>query len=101
MLIVIVDVFVRPEAVTAFATATRKNAECSVKEPGVVRFDVLVDQADPTHFQLIEAYRDPDAPARHKETPHYQTWRDTVEAMMQRPRSSTKFENVFPGDDAY
>jgi quinol monooxygenase YgiN len=34
----------------------------------------------------------------HKETRHYQVWRDTVAPMMAETRSSVKFANVFPED---
>jgi autoinducer 2-degrading protein len=39
---------------------------------------------------LVEVYRTPDDPAEHKETAHYQAWRDTVAEMMAEPRSSVK-----------
>lgn len=96
MLVVHVHVHVKPESVAAFLAETRKNAAQSLKEPGVVRFDVVRQQDDPTRFVLIEAYRDADAPARHKETSHYARWRDAVESMMQSPRSSVKYASVFP-----
>ena len=99
MLVVHVHIFVKPESVAAFREATVANARESLKEPGVARFD-LVQQADaPTRFIIVEAYRDADAPARHKETKHYQTWRDTVAPMMAEPRVSVKFNNVFPPDE--
>jgi autoinducer 2-degrading protein len=47
---------------------------------------------------LVEVYRDADAPAEHKKTAHYQTWRDTVAEMMAEPGSSVKYNNVFPDD---
>ena len=47
---------------------------------------------------LIEVYRMSDDPARHKETAHYQTWRDAVAEMMAEPRHSVKYYNVFPHD---
>jgi quinol monooxygenase YgiN len=50
---------------------------------------------------LVEAYRTTEAIAAHKETAHYAAWRDAVAPMMAEPRSSTRFTNVFPGDDAY
>jgi autoinducer 2-degrading protein len=50
---------------------------------------------------LIEVYRGPDAPAEHKKTAHYQTWRDTVAEMMAEPRSSAKYDNVFPDDGGW
>jgi quinol monooxygenase YgiN len=101
MLIVIVDVHVKPEHCEAFIEATEKNAALSRLEPGIARFDVLREQADPGHFQLVEIYRTKDAPAAHKQTAHYQVWRDTVEPMMREPRGSTKFENVSPDDSAF
>ena len=98
MLVVQVHVQVKPEAVEDFKQATVANARASLKETGIARFDVLQGKDDPTRFLLIEAYRTADAPAAHKETAHYQIWRDTVAPMMAEPRSSVKFENVFPGD---
>jgi len=96
MLVVHVDVQVRPERVAEFLEATLANARASIQEPGVLRFDVVQDQADPAHVVLVEVYRDEDAPAAHKATAHYATWRDAVEEMMARPRSSTRFSAVFP-----
>ena len=96
MLVVHVDVQVRPERVAEFLEATLANARASVQEPGIVRFDVVQDQADPAHVVLVEVYRDADAPAAHKATAHYAAWRDAVEEMMARPRASTRFAAVFP-----
>jgi (4S)-4-hydroxy-5-phosphonooxypentane-2,3-dione isomerase len=101
MLVVHVHVSVKPESVAAFCEATIANARESIKEPGVARFD-LVQQADaPTRFIIVEAYRDADAPAKHKETKHYQVWRDAVAPMMAEPRVSVKFSNVFPPDESW
>jgi autoinducer 2-degrading protein len=96
MLIVHVYVQVKPEHVETFKEATRTNASQSVLETGIARFDVVQQDDDPTRFILMEAYRDDDAPAAHKETAHYQTWRDTVKHMMAAPRTSAKFREVFP-----
>lgn len=98
MLIVHVHVHVKPEFVDAFKLASLANAKASVQEPGIAGFDVVQQQDDPTQFVLVEAYRTPEAPAAHKETSHYKTWRDTVAPMMAEPRSSTKFHNLFPED---
>lgn len=94
MIIVHVHVHVQPESVDAFVAATRENARHSVQEPGVFRFDVVQQQDDPTRFVLIEIYRTADAPAAHKATAHYATWRDAVEPMMAEPRSSVKYVAV-------
>jgi autoinducer 2-degrading protein len=101
MFIVHVHVHVKPELVDAFRTATLENARNSVREPGIARFDVIQQLDDPTRFILVEVYRTTDDPARHKETAHYQTWRDTVEEMMAEPRSSVKYDNIFPDDPGW
>ena len=101
MHVIHVHVRVRPDAVDAFREATIANAAHSLREPGVARFDVIQQQDDPTRFVLVEAYRTSDAIAAHKETAHYAAWRDAVARMMAEARTSTKFTNVFPGDDAY
>lgn len=96
MLIVHVHVHVTPECVEAFKTATLENAQASLREPGIARFDVAQQQDDPTRFVLVEVYRTADAPAKHKDTAHYQKWRDTVASMMAEPRTSVKYNNVSP-----
>ena len=96
MLIVHVLVHVEPDAVDAFTAATLENARNSVQEPGVVRFDVVQQEDDPTRFLLVEIYRTPADPARHKATAHYLAWRYAVEPMMPEPRRSVKYRTVFP-----
>ena len=96
MLVVHVHVHVRPERVEDFLTATLANAAASLTEPGVLRFDVLRDQADPAHVILVEVYRDEEAAKAHKDTPHYATWRDAVADLMAVPRASARFHAVFP-----
>lgn len=99
MLIVHVHARVKPEFIDAFKDATVENAQHSVREPGVARFDVIQQADDPARFILVEVYRTPEAPAQHKETAHYQVWRDRVAGMMAEPRSSVKYSNVFPADE--
>jgi quinol monooxygenase YgiN len=101
MLIVHVFVHVKPNRVEAFRTASLENARNSVQEPGIARFDVIQQQDDPTRFVLVEVYRTSEDPGKHKETAHYQKWRDTVAEMMAEPRTSIKYTNVFPDDQGW
>lgn len=94
MLIVHVHVRVKPEFVEAFKAATIENARNSIQEPGIARFDLAQEPDDSTRFVLVEVYRDAEAPARHKDTEHYKTWRDTVAGMMAEPRRSDRFTSV-------
>ena len=101
MLIVHVFVHVKQGLADAFKAATIENARNSVQEPGVARFDVIQQQDDPNRFVLVEVYRTPDDPAKHKETAHYQKWRDTVADMMADPRNAIKYANVFPDEQGW
>ncbi|MCG8352507.1 MAG: antibiotic biosynthesis monooxygenase [Chloroflexales bacterium] len=101
MFIVHVLVRVKPESIESFKAATRENARNSIQEPGIVRFDVIQQQDDPSRFILVEIYRTPDDPACHKETAHYAVWRDAVAEMMAEPRTSVKYDNVFPADSGW
>jgi quinol monooxygenase YgiN len=97
MFIVHVHVRVKGDSIEMFRAATIENAQQSIQEPGIARFDVVQQMDDPTRFVLVEVYRDEAAAAAHKETAHYQAWRDAVAPMMTEPRTSFKFTNVFPG----
>lgn len=101
MLIVQVHVQVLPDLVEEFRQATLRNAQESVREPGIARFDVLQRMDDSSHFLLTEVYRSEEAPAAHKQTAHYQAWQKTVEPMMAEPRHSVRYSNVFPGDNGW
>ena len=96
MLVVHVHVRVRPGRVEEFLAATLTNARASLGEPGVLRFDVIQDEADPAHVVLVEVYQDGDASAAHKLTPHYAAWRDAVAEMLAEPRESARYSPVFP-----
>ena len=101
MLIVHVFVHVKADQVEAFCQASLENAHNSIQEFGIARFDVIQQNDDPTRFVLVEVYRTKDDPAKHKETNHYQKWRDTVADMMAEPRTSIKYSNLFPDETGW
>jgi quinol monooxygenase YgiN len=101
MHILIVHARVKTEFIDAFKQATVINAENSAKEPGVARFDFLQQQDDASKFVLYEVYRDPSAPAKHKETAHYKAWAETVGPLFEEPRTRAFYTNVFPTDEAW
>lgn len=92
----LVHVYVRPEHIEQFIVATKANHEASIKEPGNLRFDVLQSPEDPGRFILYEVYATAAAAAAHKETPHYQKWRDEVAPWMASPRQGIRYNGLFP-----
>ena len=101
MFIVHVFVHVKESRVEDFISATIENAQTSINEPGVARFDFVQQQDAPTRFCLVEVYRTAEDPAKHKETAHYQKWRDSVAEMMAEPRSAIKFFNIHPDEEGW
>ena len=101
MFIVHVFVSVKADRVEEFIQASLENAQNSIREPGVARFDVIQQQDDKTRFVLVEVYRKPEDAGKHKETAHYAKWRDTVADMMAEPRKGVKYDNLFPEDKGW
>ncbi len=96
MITTIVYVRVKPEHIEEFITATVKNHEQSVKEPGNLRFDVLQQQDDASAFAIYEAYESEEMALSHKKTPHYLEWREKVAGWMAEPRKGVKYNIVRP-----
>ena len=101
MLIVLVSIHVKPDRLEEFKSATLDNARNSVQEQGIVRFDAIQQEDDPSRFVLVEAYRTPEDQLRHRETAHYTRWRDTVADMMVEPRAGVKYTNLYPDDHGW
>ena len=100
MLSVHVDIAVRVDRIADFLAASVENATTSLTEPGVLRFDVLRDEADPAHVVFVEVYRDAEAASAHKQTAHYAAWRDAVADLMARPRTRLTYTPVVPTEEA-
>lgn len=96
MHIVHVQIKVKADFIDAFREASIENARNSNQEPGIIRFEVLQQTDEPTHFVLVEVYRTPDDQLRHRETAHYQVWRDRVAEMMAEPRVGIKYKSIYP-----
>ena len=100
LLIVHVHVSVKAGAEEAFCKASRANAEASRLEPGVARFD-LIAAGGPRPLRAGGDLPRPPRPRRtrrRRTTPRGATpWR----ALMAEPRTSVKYANVYPGDEAW
>jgi quinol monooxygenase YgiN len=99
MIIVHVFLHSKPELIDALKEANTENAKNSVKEPGILRFDVLQQENDPSKFLLVEVYKDENSIAKHKETNHYAQWVKKIEPMLIEPRTKIVYKNIFPADN--
>jgi (4S)-4-hydroxy-5-phosphonooxypentane-2,3-dione isomerase len=98
MITTCVYVNVKADAVDSFINATIMNHRESIKEPGNLRFDFVQQVDDPCRFMIYEAYESEQAAAEHKNTRHYQVWRDTVADFMAEPRKGVKYNIIEPSD---
>ena len=96
MIVTCVHVYVKADHIDDFIQATTPNHYGSVQEVGNLRFDLLQDANDPTHFMLYEAYQSQEEAAKHKETTHYKVWRATVAEWMAQPRNGVKYKLLLP-----
>jgi autoinducer 2-degrading protein len=96
MHVTLVHVHVIAEHRDAFIAASHLNHEASVREPGNLRFDILQSPEDPNYFVFYEAYRSAADAAAHKQTAHYQTWRDSVADWMAEPRKGIPMNGLYP-----
>jgi autoinducer 2-degrading protein len=96
MFVVHVYMQVKPDNIEEFKQICAENAKNSVKEPGVKRFDVLQQSDDPTRFVLVEAYLDETDLEKHKQTAHYNKWRQVAEKMILGERTRTRYVPIWP-----
>jgi len=101
MIVLLVNIHVKPECLDAFRAATIENSRNSAMEPGIARFDVLQHSDDPCRFSLWEVYYTEDAVAAHKQTAHFAAWTAAVSDMMAEPRTRVWYKSVFPADGSW
>ena len=78
-LVLIVKVTVDPDCVEQLKPAMLENAAQSRLEEHCYGFDVNVSQDDPNTFLFYEVYKDADALARHRQTPHFLNYWDLLQ----------------------
>ena len=101
MHIVHVFIHVKDDKAEEFITATIENANSSLQEPGVARFDLIQQTEDPSRFLLVEVYRTLEDAARHKETSHYKHWHGIVEPLKKEARTRIIYRDVFPDESGW
>jgi len=70
--------YVKPEFVETYKEAILQDARASVEEEGILRFEVFQDKNDPTHFSLLEVYRDQTAREFHLQQPWLLKFKEIV-----------------------
>jgi quinol monooxygenase YgiN len=99
----IVHVFfnVKKEYIDKFKEISKQNAENSLREEGIVRFDVMQEQDNNCRFILQEIYLSPGEQLKHRETEHFKKWKSQVNDLLEEEYTFIKYTNVFPVDNVF
>ncbi|WP_103332022.1 antibiotic biosynthesis monooxygenase [Pseudotabrizicola formosa] len=87
MFVQLVHIRVKPDKIDAFLDAFRINYDGTTQEPGNLRFDVLQDREEPTHFTIVEVFRSAESVDDHRNTDHYRQTVALLDDIMEGPRS--------------
>ena len=79
--VVIAEFRVEHGQIEAFRSFMQRHAKLSRAEPGCSMFEVCQVVADPAHFVFHEVFDDEAAYLAHRDTAHYQLWRDAAPRM--------------------
>lgn len=90
---------VNPGQESAFLLASRLNQAGARQEPGNLRFDIFRSRVNPSHFLFAEAYDSEEAVTKHRETPHFLKWLETVTPLLAEPRQRVPGNDVPPEYD--
>jgi len=102
MLALVVTIKIKPGYRDAFVESLLDDARGSVNsEPGCLRFDILQDNADRNRIFLYEVYKDEQALETHRQTPHFQKWRETVKDWFDAELQLQVCSTVFPPEEAW
>jgi rfaE bifunctional protein nucleotidyltransferase chain/domain len=91
---VVVSVRLRPDRLAEGRALLARHARASGAEEGCLRFEVLQDLAEPTHFLLLETWRDARELEAHRRTPHYAAWREGAPRVQAGERTHGEFRAV-------
>ena len=93
--------YIKPDKIDEYKAAVLENARKSVKEPGVIRFDVFQDATNPAHFSLFEVYADMAARDAHLETSHFRMWTEVYLQTQDHSGVGDEFTAIFPDENAW
>lgn len=94
MIVSIVTVEAKPSHVNHLVHACLRKARASLREPGVLGFDVVRDLTNRNRVILIETYKSDEAITAHRTTSHYRKWNSEMTALLSSPRRKIQCEGL-------
>jgi autoinducer 2-degrading protein len=91
MIVIVVQINVKPECTESFVNESQFMQNKSQKEPGCVGYQILRRIDNPDRFTFIETFESEEAISAHKETAHFKQWRANVYEMMASDRIAGQY----------
>lgn len=85
-----------PSHETTFYATALQASHSMLPLKGVLRYDILRNNEDPTKFLLVKVFDDVHCLDEHKTTQFYKDWTDKAEPLMQGARITARFNTLFP-----
>ena len=95
--VLVVTVKVHPEHTERLKPAMLENAAQSLKEAHCYQFDVIVSEDDENTFMFYEVYRDAQALADHRQTPHFLNYWQVMQALGDNVERTAQLFNRLSG----
>ena len=92
-LVLVVTVKARAGFADKLKPAMLENAAQSVLEEGCHQFDVIVSQDDENTFMFYEVYKDEQALADHRQTPHFLNYWNLMQELGENVERSAQLFN--------
>ncbi|EMJ97949.1 putative quinol monooxygenase [Leptospira sp. WS58.C1] len=96
MIVTVSSYKILPERIQEFLEISSELSRESLKENGVLRFDLLQNDGDEGRFLIIEAYESESKRKSHLETPHFVNWRRTVPEMFSQGTTTVYYKPLSP-----
>ena len=95
-LAVLVKAQVKPSHDSVFYATALQASSSMLPLKGVLRYDILRNNEDPTKFLLVKVFDDVQCLNEHKTTQFYKDWTEKAEPLMQEARATARFNTLFP-----
>ncbi|MFB5650032.1 putative quinol monooxygenase [Leptospira wolffii] len=96
MIVTVSSYKILSEKIHEFLEISSELSRESLKEKGVLRFDLLQNDGDDGRFLIIEAYESESIRKAHLDTPHFVNWRRTVPEMFSQGTTTVHYKPVSP-----
>lgn len=85
---------VKPDKIERFKEISLENANNSIKEPGVIAFELLKQLGETDKFIFNEVYKTPEDHVKHRETEHFKKWKSEIDSLTKGTYAAIKYSKI-------